>query len=94
MVRRYIGISILKYHIRTGAMRNLLKISDAAVLGIHALGTLTGAEEPVSASRMAAALGVSEAHLSKVLQRLVRAGLVSSSRGPREASCSRRTRGA
>ncbi len=64
-------------------MRNLLRISDAAVLGIHALAVLGRQEAPVSASRMAAAMGVSEAHLSKVLQRLVRVGMVTSVRGPR-----------
>jgi len=38
--------------------------------------------EAMSTARIAEALGVSENHLSKVLQRLARAGLVRSNRGP------------
>lgn len=64
-------------------MAGLLRISDAATLGIHALALLASAEEPVQVSRLAGAMIASEAHLSKVLQRLAKQGMVSSVRGPR-----------
>ena len=61
-----------------------LKISEAASLAMHAMGLL--AMEPDrsrSVRAIAGRLGLSEAHLSKVLQRLVKAGLLRSNRGPR-----------
>lgn len=64
-------------------MSGILAISDAAALGLHTAAAL--AADPVRrrpARELAAALGVSQAHLAKVLQRLVRAGLVHSVRGP------------
>ena len=64
-------------------MAGLLRITDAAVLGIHALALMTGTEEPTRVIQLAAALKASEAHLSKVLQRLARAGMVNSVRGPK-----------
>ena len=61
-----------------------LKISEAASLGMHALGLLsTRIDGPVSARIAADQLGVSEAHLSKVLQRLTKMGLLRSTRGPK-----------
>jgi len=65
-------------------MESMLRISDAASIGLHAMARLAGAPdgEPLSACRMATDLQVSEAHLSKVLQRLGRRGLVHSKRGP------------
>ncbi len=48
-----------------------LRISEAASLGMHAMGLLSTREsQPMSARMAADRLGVSEAHLSKVLQRL------------------------
>lgn len=43
----------------------------------------TRTDGPLSARMAADRLGVSEAHLSKVLQRLTRAGLLTSTRGPK-----------
>lgn len=64
-------------------MSNPVKISEAASLAIHAAGILAGtAGGQSSAESMAEALGVSKSHLVKVLQRLAKAGLVRSSRGP------------
>lgn len=62
----------------------ILNISEAANLGIHALAYLArhAEEAPVTTASIAAAYGVSEAHLSKVFQRLSKAGLVRSVRGP------------
>ena len=62
----------------------ILNISEAASLGIHALAHLARSygEAPVTTASIAAAYGVSEAHLSKVFQRLGKAGLVKSVRGP------------
>lgn len=61
-----------------------LRISEAASLGMHAMGLLSTREgQPMSARMVADRLGVSEAHLSKVLQRLKKVGLLSSTRGPK-----------
>jgi len=65
-------------------MQNLIKISDAASLGLHAMLFMAGAgNRLVSTREIAAHDRVSEAHLAKVLQRLVKVGLVRSTRGPR-----------
>ena len=65
-------------------MAKLIKVSEAASLALHAM-VLMAAESlrPLSTAEIASRLVVSEAHLSKVLQRLGRAGLVKSLRGPR-----------
>ena len=65
-------------------MTSVLRISEAASIGMHTMGVLADhPEELFSTGRIAELLDVSEAHLSKVLQRLTHAGLVRSVRGPR-----------
>jgi len=65
-------------------MAGLLKVSEAAVLAIHTVAVLGGRPEGVTRTRQIASyLGASEAHLSKVLQRLVHTGMVASVRGPK-----------
>ncbi|MFN2350649.1 MAG: Rrf2 family transcriptional regulator [Kiritimatiellia bacterium] len=64
-------------------MKSLLKISDAVSIGLHALVLMASRPGDVlSAAGIAGSLGVSRHHLVKVLQRLDRAGLVTSERGP------------
>jgi Rrf2 family protein len=60
-------------------------ISEAANLAIHALSYIANHpdEEPVSNKYVSSILNASEAHLSKVFQRLVKVGLVRSIRGPK-----------
>jgi Rrf2 family protein len=66
-------------------MSHVLRISEAANLGVHALVhlALAPAGTPCSVGVIARNLGVSESHLAKVMQRLVAAGLVESVRGAR-----------
>ncbi|MCK5247801.1 Rrf2 family transcriptional regulator [Candidatus Bipolaricaulota bacterium] len=63
-------------------MANLLKLSEATALALHTMVIIGKHETPVSASPMAEQLCASEAHIFKVLQQLVRAGLLRSKRGP------------
>ncbi|MBN1424090.1 Rrf2 family transcriptional regulator [Candidatus Fermentibacteria bacterium] len=66
-------------------MNHILAISDAASLELHATMLLarSPANELVSTHALADELEVSEAHLSKVLHQLLRAGLLWARRGPR-----------
>lgn len=64
-------------------MGGVFRISEAGTIALHAAVYLAAHPDGVCrAHDIAAALGVSEAHLVKVLQRLHRAGLVTPSRGP------------
>jgi len=65
-------------------MSSVWKISDAATLALHMMVFLAANPgKRCSARDMASLHRISEAHLSKVLQRLVKAGLVNSLRGPK-----------
>lgn len=64
-------------------MQTILKISEAAAIALHAADYMAQRTELCSAHEIAKALGVSYNHLSKVLQTLTRAGLVSPVRGPK-----------
>ena len=60
----------------------MFKISEATALAMHAVVFLAGrSEHSVTVREIASALGGSRDHLSKVLQRLTRAGFVTSVRG-------------
>ncbi len=65
-------------------MSDILKISEAASLGLHTTAFMAlDPETPQKVPAVANMLKVSEATLSKVMQRLHRAGLVDSIRGPK-----------
>jgi Rrf2 family protein len=58
-------------------------LSEAATLALHAAIFIANAPSGHASSReVAAALTVSEAHLAKVLNRLAKAGILQSTRGP------------
>lgn len=65
-------------------MSSPIRISEAANLALHATGLMAALKEgeTLSAASMAGTLGASRAHLTKVLQRLIKAGIVGSNRGP------------
>jgi len=61
----------------------VLRVSDAASLAMHCAAVLAAHKgEVIPARRIADRLHASEAHLAKVLQRLGKAGIVRSERGP------------
>jgi len=63
-------------------MANVLKISEAASLGLHAMMIMTQKkDELVSVKDIAQILDISANHLSKVLQRLVKSELLQSIKG-------------
>jgi Rrf2 family nitric oxide-sensitive transcriptional repressor len=64
-------------------MQSIFKISEAAAIALHAADYLAGRVGLSSAAGIAEALGVSYNHLSKVMQQLTRAGLLTPARGPK-----------
>jgi Rrf2 family protein len=65
-------------------MSNLLNISGSALLALHAITFMSAHPDKIATSNfIASSLGVSEAHLHKVFQRLVKMGIVKSFRGPK-----------
>ncbi len=64
-------------------MKGILRLSEAASMAYHALAVLAGSSDGfLTAGEISKKISGSEAHLSKVMRRLVRTGLVSSTRGP------------
>ena len=62
----------------------ILRFSDAASLAFHAMAYLARTpDDPQTVGHIAGLLRCSEAHLSKVMQRLNHARLVRSTRGPK-----------
>ena len=65
-------------------MPKVMQISEAASLALHSMALLASKPEKIfSVREISSKLHVSEAHLSKVLQRLAKIGLVRSHRGPK-----------
>jgi Rrf2 family protein len=64
-------------------MQKVLNISEAYSLALHSLALLASDNgRSLTTHHIASTLGASEAHLSKVMQRLTKAGFLNSSRGP------------
>ncbi len=65
------------------SVNGIVHLSDAALIAVHALAGLAAAPGRLVQSRsLASIIDASESHLAKVMQRLVRAGLVLSVKGP------------
>ena len=65
-------------------MTGIFHLSEMLSLALHSMVYIaTSDDEYVNVKRIAASTGASEAHLSKVLQRLAKGRLIHSIRGPR-----------
>lgn len=63
-------------------MANIINFSDAASIGLHSMILIAKSDKPLNAIQLSEKLGNSKHHIGKVLQRLVKDGLLSSLRGP------------
>lgn len=64
-------------------VNGIIHLSDASLIAVHALaGLASDPEHRVLGKDLASSMGASENHLAKVMQRLVRAELVLSVKGP------------
>ena len=65
-------------------MAHLIRISEAASIALHSVALMAGNPDNMfSVKQIAQRSGVSVNHLAKVMQRLVKAGILSSRRGPK-----------
>ena len=65
-------------------MAHLIQLSEAASIALHSVALMAGSPNSLfSVKQIAQRSGVSVNHLAKVMQRLVKAGILSSSRGPK-----------
>lgn len=65
-------------------MLGILNISEGSTIGLHAAVYLSkSGGSPVTTKGAAKAMKVSAAHLSKILQRLTKAGIIRAVRGPK-----------
>jgi len=63
-------------------MSRIVQLSEAATIGLHSMILIARSKELINVNQMAEKTGASKNHLAKVLQRLVKANFLRSSRGP------------
>ncbi|HNW97980.1 MAG TPA: Rrf2 family transcriptional regulator [Bacteroidales bacterium] len=63
-------------------MSRIIQISEAASIGLHSMVLIARSKELINVNHIAEKTGASANHLAKVLQRLVKANFLISSRGP------------
>lgn len=63
-------------------MANIINFSDAASIGLHSMILIAKSDKPINAIQLAEKLGKSKHHIGKILQRLAKDDLLSSTRGP------------
>jgi len=63
-------------------MAKIVQLSEAASIGLHAMVLIAQSEKLIKVTDIARVTGASKNHLSKVMQRFVKDGLIKSTRGP------------
>ncbi len=64
-------------------MSKIFNISEAATIGLHAMALIAKNPNGLNALHIAEITGFSKNHISKILQQLVKNGLLTSTRGPK-----------
>jgi len=67
---------------RLEQMARFFNISEAASIGIHSMVLIAKSEERLNVSRISEIMNFSKHHVAKIMQRMSKAGMVSSVRGP------------
>jgi Rrf2 family protein len=63
-------------------MPKVINFSNAMTIGMHSLIILAREKKPMNAIQLSKRIGSTKFHVAKVLQRLVKDGILSSMRGP------------
>jgi len=63
-------------------MPKVINFSNAMTIGMHSLIILAREKKPMNAIQLSKRIGSTKFHVAKVLQRLVKDGMLSSMRGP------------
>jgi Rrf2 family protein len=63
-------------------MSRIVQLSEAVTIGLHSMVIIARSKELINVNKIAELSGASRNHLAKVMQRLVKANFLRSSRGP------------
>lgn len=63
-------------------MSRIVQLSEASTIGLHSMVLIARSNEIINVNKIANLTGASRNHLAKVMQRLVKAGFLKSTRGP------------
>lgn len=63
-------------------MSRIVQLSEASTIGLHSMVLIARSKDIINVNKIAELTGASKNHLAKVMQRLVKAGFLKSTRGP------------
>ncbi|WP_010422432.1 RrF2 family transcriptional regulator [Anaerophaga thermohalophila] len=63
-------------------MSNIIALTEAASIGLHGMVLIARSDVVLNVSKISDFIGSSRHHVAKIMQRLSKAGFVSSNRGP------------
>jgi Rrf2 family protein len=63
-------------------MSNIVALTEAAAIGLHSMVLIARSDKVLNVVKISEFIGSSRHHVAKIMQRLSKAGFVSSNRGP------------
>lgn len=61
----------------------MLRLSEGTAIALHAIVYINNKKDPATVKEISAKFGISDNHLSKILQRFVKEGILVSGKGPK-----------